>query len=156
MADATYPTETMYTEHGDGGRRTVVPSGASLDIESGAEIDIEAGAALKFGGTQATGGVQELTATGAVTAGIQSVELNHASVVIAATLADLAAHPGFLMVKDTSASGTAAHTVTAAAGTWDGTNTVVTLNAPDEAILVYIDSAGNGTIIENVGGVALS
>lgn len=99
---------------------------------------------------------QELTATAAVTPGVQSVELNHATVVVAATLADLAAHPGFLMVKNTSASGTAAHTVTAAAGTWNGTATVITLNAPNEAILVYIDSAGDGTIIENVGAVALS
>jgi len=103
-----------------------------------------------------SGRVQELTASGAVTAGKQSIELNHATVVIAATIADLADHQGFLMVKDTSASGTAAHTVTASAGTWDGTNTVLTLNAPNEAILVYIDSAGNGTIIENVGAVALS
>lgn len=100
--------------------------------------------------------VQELTATAAVRAGVQSVELNHATVVVAATLADLASHPGFLMIKNTSASGTAAHTVTAASGTWNGTATVVTLNAPNEAILVFIDSAGGGTIIENVGSVALS
>lgn len=100
--------------------------------------------------------VQALTASGAITAGVQSIELNHATVVIAATIANLALHPGFLMVKNTSASGTAAHTVTAASGTWDGTNDVLTLNAPNEAILVYIDSAGNGTIIENVGSVAIS
>lgn len=100
--------------------------------------------------------VQSLTASAAVTAGVQAVELSHATVVIAATIADLSAHQGFLFVKNTSASGTAAHTVTAAAGTWDGTNDVITLNAPNEAILVWIDSAGNGTIIENIGAVAIS
>lgn len=101
-------------------------------------------------------GVQELTVSGAVTPGIRSIELNHASVIVAATIANAALHQGFLMVKDTSATGTAAHTVTLTGGTWDGTNTVVTLNALNEAILVFIDSAGNGTIIENVGTVVLS
>lgn len=101
--------------------------------------------------------VQELTVSGAVTAGVQSVELNHASTIIAATVAAvIGAHDGFFMVKNTSPSGTAAHTVTLTGGTWDGTNTIITLNAPNEAILVYFDSAGDGTIIENVGGVALS
>lgn len=100
--------------------------------------------------------VQSMTATAAITPGVAAIELNHASVVIAATIADLSAHQGFLMVKNTSASGTAAHTVTVTAGTWNGTNKIITLNAPNEAILVWIDSAGNGTIIENVGAVALS
>ena len=44
--------------------------------------------------------VQELTATGAVTAGVQSLELNHATVVIAATIADSANHAGFFIVKN--------------------------------------------------------
>ncbi len=100
--------------------------------------------------------VQELTVSGAVTPGVNAIELNHATVVVAATIADLADHPGFLVIKDTSASGTAAHTVTAAAGTFDGTNDVLTLNAPKECIVLWIDSAGNGTIVENVGAVVLS
>lgn len=100
--------------------------------------------------------VQELLATAAVTAGAQSVELNHASVIIAATIANASNHQGLFVVKDTSASGTAAHTLTLTAGTFDGTNNVVTLNAPDEALVVYFDSAGNGVIVENVGTVVLS
>lgn len=100
--------------------------------------------------------VQELTVSGAVTPGVNAIELNHVTVVVAATIADLADHPGFLVIKDTSASGTAAHTVTAAAGTFDGTNDVLTLNAPKECIVLWIDSAGNGTIVENVGAVGLS
>ena len=99
---------------------------------------------------------QELTATAAVTPGVKSVELNHATVVIAATIADSKAHQGLFVVKDTSASGTAAHTLTLTAGTFDGTNNVATLNAPLECLAVWFDSAGAGTIIENVGTVVLS
>lgn len=99
--------------------------------------------------------VQELTASGAVTPGAQSIELNHATVVVAATL-DLTGVHGLIMVKDTSASGTAAHTLTVSNGTINGTATVMTLNAPNEAVAFYVDSAGNGTVIENVGTVVLS
>jgi len=106
--------------------------------------------------SDASARVQELLATAAVTAGVQSLELNHATVVIAATIADAVNHPGLFVVKDTSASGTAAHTLTLTAGTFDGTNNVVTMNAPDEALVVYFDSTGNGVIVENVGTVVLS
>jgi hypothetical protein len=99
---------------------------------------------------------QELTASGAVIPGVSSVELNHATVVVAATIADAADHTGLFVVKDTSASGTAAHTLTLTAGTFDGTNNVATLNAPNECLIVWFDSAGAGTIVENVGTVALS
>lgn len=60
-----------------------------------------------------------------------------------------------VIIKNTSASGTQAHTVTLSQGTWDGTNTVVTLNAANECIMCLFDSAGNGTIVENVGSVGL-
>ena len=99
---------------------------------------------------------QELTVSGAVNPGVSSVELNHATVVVAATIADSKAHQGLFVVKDTSASGTAAHTLTLTAGTFDGTNSVATLNAPNEALVVWFDSSGDGTIVENVGTVALS
>lgn len=102
-------------------------------------------------------GAQELLVTGAVTPGVASVELNHASTIIAATIADAKAHQGKLfVVKDTSASGTAAHTLTLTVGTFDGTNNIATMNAPNEALAVWFDSAGDGTIIENVGTVGLS
>jgi hypothetical protein len=98
----------------------------------------------------------ELTATGAVPSGAKSVELNHATVVIEATIADASNHQGLFIAKDTSASGTAAHTVTLTSGTWDGTNNTITLDAPEELLAVWFDSAGNGTVIENVGTVVLS
>jgi len=102
--------------------------------------------------------VQEVTATanGTVTAGIQSVELNHATVLAAATIADASNHQGLFVVKNTSASGTAAHTLTLTTGTFNGTNNVATLDAPNECLVVYFDSAGNGTVVENVGTIVLS
>jgi hypothetical protein len=100
--------------------------------------------------------VQELTVTGAVTPGVRQVELNHASTIIAATIADASDHAGLFIVKDTSASGTAAHTLTLTSGTFDGTNNVATLNAPAELLIVFFDDDGNGTIVQNTGSVALS
>lgn len=99
---------------------------------------------------------EELTESGAVTPGVSILELNHATVVIAATIADASAHAGLFIIKDTSASGTAAHTVTLTSGTFDGTNTVATLNAPAEQLIVYFDDSGNGVIVQNTGSVALS
>lgn len=96
---------------------------------------------------------QELTASGAVSEGVQSLELNHASTIIAATMTP---KPGLFVVKDTSATGTIAHTLTLTTGTFNGTNTVATLNARDEALFVYFDSALRGQVIANVGAVALS
>lgn len=155
--------------HEMGGDRQVVATGGSLDVESGGEIDIETGGSLKLAGTaiaataaeinrvaDVSARVQQLTASGAVTAGVQSVELAHATVVIAATIADAANHQGLFIVKNTSASGTVSHTLTLTAGTFNGTNNVATLNAANEALLVYFDSAGDGTIVENVGEVGLS
>jgi hypothetical protein len=119
-------------------------------------VDVGATAAEINNAADVSARVQELTVSGAVTAGIQSVELNHASVAVVTTIASAVNHQGLFIVKDTSASGTAAHTLTLTAGTFDGTNNVVTLNAANESIAIYFDSAGDGTIIENVGSVAIS
>ena len=104
--------------------------------------------------------LKEYTATAAMgsdSGKVRCIELNHASTVIAIAKIDGADYAGQVVsVKDTSASGTAAHTVTLASGTWNGTNTVVTLNAPDECIVVIFDSAGDGTVLVNIGSVALS
>lgn len=121
-------------------------------------VPITATAAEINSAANVSGRVQEVTATagGTIAEGVQSVELNHGSVIAAATIADATNHQGLLVVKDTSASGTAAHTLTLTSGTFNGTNNVATLNAPNECLVVYIDSAGNGTIVENVDSVALS
>lgn len=87
---------------------------------------------------------------------VRHIQLSSTSVIAISAIngADYAGE--IVSVKDTSASGTAAHTVTLAGGTWNGTATVVTLNAPDECIVVMFDSAGDGTVLANVGSVALS
>jgi hypothetical protein len=113
---------------------------------------------LTAGGSAVGGRVSQiLTATGAITVGSHGVvQLNHATVVIAATLAAPAAGNDLLIV-DNSASGTAAHTVTCAAGvTFDGTNNTATLNAPGEALLLVALSATRWFIVLNIGAVALS
>lgn len=100
--------------------------------------------------------ITKLTASGAVVPGNGGtvVELAHATVVIAATLTVV---PNTrLTIKNNSASGTAAHTVTLAGGTFDGTTTICTLNAPNKAVSIYFDSAGNGSILANVGTATFS
>lgn len=110
--------------------------------------------AVSASGSTMTGGTQELTASGAVLPGTTVLELNHASVVIAATLTVV---PNTIfIVKDTSATGTAAHTLTLTGGTFNGTNTIATLNARDEFLMVHFDSAGRGSVILNLNAVALS
>lgn len=101
--------------------------------------------------------VQELTASGAIRPTRKGlVLLNHASTIIAATLA--APVPGDeLFIVDSSATGTAAHTVTTPAGvTWDGTNNTATLNLLGEALHVIALSPTRWLILENIGSVALS
>jgi len=99
---------------------------------------------------------QELTATGAVTITSGLLRLNHASTIIAATKAAPAIGDELIIVN-TSASGTAAHTVTLPSGvTWDGTNRIATLNAPGEALHVIATSATRFFILENIGSVAFS
>lgn len=96
---------------------------------------------------------QTLTASGAITSNI--VGLAHGTVAIAATLAaPVAGMP--LDIVNTSASGTAAHTVKLTAGTFDGTNNTATLNAPDEALYCMGVSSTRFQIVLNVGSVGLS
>lgn len=123
---------------------------------SGAGVTAD-GVLLKDGYTNARREVLELTATGAITAKRHAlVLLNHATVVIAATLAAPTAGDDIIIV-DSSASGTAAHTVTLPAGvTWDGTNNTATLNAPGEALHVVALSATRWFIVDNIGSVGLS
>lgn len=129
MADASYASKIQHKQGGD-------------------EIVVAVGGAI-------THDAQVLTASGAVAPGVQSLELNHASVVVAATMV-ATEHKGLFIVKDTSATGTAAHTLTLTGGTFNGTATVATLNARDEFLAVYFDSTGRGQVIANVGSVALS
>lgn len=100
--------------------------------------------------------VQTLTATGAITLNSGVVVLAHNTTIIAATL-DAPTAGDELVIINQSASGTAAHTVTLPSGvTWDGTNDVATLDAPDEALHVIAVSATRWYVLENIGTVAFS
>jgi len=149
------------------------PATATLVHPSGATDTHASGSTLNVAGTFQIGGVtvgataaeidkaadvssyvSTLTATGAIPATARYVELNHATVVIAATYTVVP--NSILIIKDTSATGTVAHTVTLSGGTFNGTNTVATLDARDEFLMVHFDSAGRGQVIANVGSVGLS
>jgi hypothetical protein len=144
----------------DGG--AVFADAATIEIDTVNEATAAAGVTidsvlLKDGFSTGFRQPQALTATGAITVGKHGlVTLAHATVVIAATLAAPAA--GYdLVIVNNSASGTVAHTVTAAAGvTFDGTNNTATLDAPGEALHIVALSATRWFILENIGSVALS
>lgn len=143
-------------------------TGASL--AAGSEIKLSFGVSPRNGSynltigdaaNQAASGLanptwQELTVSGAIDPTVETVELNHASTIIAATLDLTTVRNKTMIFKDTSATGTAAHTVTLTGGTFNGTNTIATLNARDEMLVVHFDSAGRGQVIANIGAVALS
>ncbi|MBN2840810.1 MAG: hypothetical protein JXP37_07655 [Coriobacteriia bacterium] len=98
-----------------------------------------------------------VTAPAAIPSTVRVIELNHASTAIEKTIATLVPYANsFLVIKDISASGTAAHTVTVTTGTLNGTNKIATLDAPGEALVIWVDSAGNGIVVVNTGEVALS
>ena len=102
------------------------------------------------------GSSQAMTESGAVTAGVSYLSLSHTDTVIEATIASAVNHAGVFVIDNISASGTAAHTVTLTAGTFNGSNTIATLNAPGEKLVVFFNAAGRGTILENTNGVGLS
>ena len=99
---------------------------------------------------------QEMTVSGVISPLADTVELNHISVVIAATLNLATVRNRRMIFKDTSASGAILHTVTLTGGTFNGTNTIATFNARDDFLQVHFDSAGRGQVIANVGAVILS
>jgi hypothetical protein len=143
----------------DGG--IICADGATLEVDTVNEATAAAGvtidgALLKDGRSNLGRQVQALTATGAITIKSGLVTLAHDTVVIAATLAAPTAGDE-LFIVDASAAGTAAHTVTLGAGvTFDGTNNIATLNAPNEALHIIALSATRWYIIQNNGSVALS
>ena len=97
--------------------------------------------------------IQAMTANGAIRADAELVTLSKSGV-LAATIA--APATGRRLVITQVDAGTDGHTVTLAAGTWNGTNAVATLNAAGESLDVIGISATRFLIITNVGAVAFS
>jgi hypothetical protein len=97
---------------------------------------------------------QALTASGAISSDAHFVTLNSTTPLIAATIAAPAAGR-FLVITQTD-SGTAGHTVTLTAGTYDGSTTIATLNALGETLVLYGVTATRFVVVSNIGSVALS
>lgn len=96
----------------------------------------------------------EYTASGAISSSVSLVALNKSTGAIAMTIAAPAA--GRFLVIYQKDSGTSGHTVTLTAGTYNGTNTVATLNAQNECLVLFGISATRFVILENIGSVGLS
>lgn len=139
----------------------IAKSGNEIDTNTINETTPDAGVTvdgvlIKDGATAGLRQSQILTASGAISVQKNGVvQLNHATVAIAATIAAPAAGDD-LVIVDNSASGTAGHTVKLTAGTFDGTNNTATFAAPGKALHVIGLSATRYFILENIGTVALS
>ena len=100
----------------------------------------------------------EMTVSGTFTPrkGFEVLELNHASTPVAVTVA-APVKGSYLVITDTSASGTAAHSVTLTAGDYDGAGgNAATFNAPEETLVLYGVSATRYVIVANIGSVAIA
>ena len=135
-------------------QRLIDPGGGVIDGADKADINDNFTELYADVAELQTNTTQALIASGAVTAGVKCVTLKHGSVAIAATIADAAAHAGFFAAVDLETGAT--HTLTLTSGTFDGTNEIATFNAAAEALLVFFDDDGEGTIVANIGAVALS
>ncbi|KKL56430.1 hypothetical protein LCGC14_2245520, partial [marine sediment metagenome] len=84
------------------------------------------------------------------------VDLDHSSTKIEATIANI--EPGRILVITQIDSGTFGHTVTLTptGATFDGTNSIATLNAQYEALVLLGISQKRFLILKNYGSVSLS
>ena len=98
--------------------------------------------------------IHNTAGAGVVARYVQHVELLQATQ-MTLIIADASYHSGIMTFRQTG-SGTNAHTVTLAIGSFDGTNNTATFNAIGEYLAIDFDSMGNGIIVENVDGVGLS
>lgn len=104
--------------------------------------------------SQVTGGLQAVTASGAIASTTNVATLSKTGGGIAATIAAPAA--GRRLVITQTGAETEGHTVTLTAGTFDGTNTIATFNAAGETLDLIGLSATRFLILNNIGAVGLS
>ncbi len=93
------------------------------------------------------------TASGAIS-GVSCVALNKLTPKLQMTIA--APEPGWLLAIYQKDAGTAAHTVTLTAGTFNGTNKIATFNAQNKGLVLLGVSATRFLIVANVGTVTFS
>lgn len=102
---------------------------------------------------------QVITTAGAQTVNpkVNNLLLNNATTKIAAVIADASQHAGLFTVKaGLEPAEEQDHTLVLTSGTFDGTNNTATFADINDSLTVMFDIAGNGTIINNTGSVALS
>jgi len=105
-------------------------------------------------GTGRDSATQIMTVSGAIREDAELVLLNSTTPLIAATIA--APRVGRRLYIAQIDSGTAGHTVTLTAGTWNGTATIATFNALGEALEVFGQTAIRFGIVVNIQSVGLS
>ena len=98
----------------------------------------------------------QYTATATNTTNCGFIGLAHGSSAIVISVPTPEEAGKFLVIRDNSADGTAAHVVTATGSTFDGTNNTATLNAPGEQLILYSISKTAWVILLNSGSVAMS
>ena len=134
---------------------STIATNTIAETTNGTGVTVD-GVLVKDGTAHAGRASQELTETGAITINSGLVLLNHATVIIEATL-DAPAVGDELIITDNSASGTAAHTVTFTGVTIDASgNDIATFDAPGEALHLIAISTTRWLILENIGSVGLS
>lgn len=94
------------------------------------------------------------TATNTVNSGFIGLAHNSTAILISVPAPGMAGK--MLIIRNNSASGTAAHVVTATGSTFDGTNNTATLDAPGEQLILYSVSATAWIVLLNTGSVGLS
>jgi len=96
----------------------------------------------------------EYTASGAIDPTVAYVQLNKATPKLEMTIAAPVANQ--LMIITQTDSGTAGHTVTLTAGTYDGSATIATLDAAEETLILFGLSATRYVVVSNIGTIVLS
>jgi hypothetical protein len=101
--------------------------------------------------------VTQLVASGAAPQTTGLLLLSHATVPVVATIPAPTYAGQLFIIRNNSASGTAAHTVTAPTGvTLDGTNNRATLDAPGEQLILMSISKTAFIVLLNTGSVGLA
>lgn len=106
------------------------------------------------GGGDKSNPVTAVTASGTLKISSGCITLNKATSI--ALVLRIPKAGGFIWIRHIGGAAVA-HTVTLPSGmTFDGTNSIATLNAAEEGLLLFVESATRASVIVNNGAVALS
>lgn len=161
---ATYTTsiinEVAYTFNDLQGQTRLVVDGTGIVVTGAVTGNLTGNVtgnvtgSISGSASQVTGGLQAVTASGAIASTTNVATLSKTGGGIAATIAAPAA--GRRLVITQTGAETEGHTVTLTAGTFDGTNTIANFNAAGETLDLIGLSATRFLILNNIGAVGLS